>query len=249
MYSVNEQRPRVATERDRFCIIPARMAIKGKKTENSNAAASRARVSSGIGPKLRQARERKNMSVRGLARYVGVSPSLVSQIERGRVMPSVGTLYSITNELGLVVDDLFTGAQPRRTASGKTEMTAADLANPVLKTSQRKTIKLADGVRWERLTPTPDKDVEFLVVVYDVGAESCPKDALIRHGGKEYAYMISGHLGIKIGFEEFELGPGDSIAFDAQMPHRLWTIGKEPAEAIWVVLNRHGDNRVPPANS
>jgi len=159
-------------------------------------------------------------------------------------MPSVGTLYSIANELGLIVDDLFTGTQPRRTASGKTEMTAADIVNPVLKTAQRKTIKLADGVRWERLTPTPDKDVEFLVVVYDVGAESCPKDALIRHGGKEYAYMISGRLGIKIGFEEFELGPGDSIAFDAQMPHRLWTIGKEPAEAIWVVLNRHGDNRV-----
>jgi transcriptional regulator with XRE-family HTH domain len=241
--------PAATNGSDRFCIIPARMAIKGRKAENSNAAASRARVSSAIGPKLRQARERKNMSVRGLARYVGVSPSLVSQIERGRVMPSVGTLYSIANELGLVVDDLFTGAQPRRTASGKTEMTAADLVNPVLKTSQRKTIKLADGVRWERLTPTPDKDVEFLVVVYDVGAESCPKDALIRHGGKEYAYMISGHLGIKIGFEEFELGPGDSIAFDAQMPHRLWTIGKEPAEAIWVVLNRHGDNRVQPANS
>src|SRR5262252_6490827 len=218
------------------------MTNKGLKPESSNAAASRARVSSGIGQARRQARERKNMSVRGLARYVGVSPSLVSQIERGRVMPSVGTLYSIANELGLIVDDLFTGA-PRRTASGKSEMTAADVVNPVLKTAQRKTIKLADGVRWERLTPTPDKDVEFLVVVYDVGAESCPKDALIRHGGKEYAYMISGHLGIKIGFEEFELGPGDSIAFDAQMPHRLWTIGKEPAEAIWVVLNRHGDNR------
>jgi transcriptional regulator with XRE-family HTH domain len=219
------------------------MSIKGRKPENNNAAASRARASN-IGPRLRQAREHKNMSVRGLARYVGVSPSLVSQIERGRVMPSVGTLYSIANELGLVVDDLFTGAQPRRTASGKTEMTAADVVNPVLKTAQRKTIKLADGVRWERLTPTPDKDVEFLVVVYDVGAESCPKDALIRHGGKEYAYVLSGRLGIKIGFEEFELATGDSIAFDAQMPHRLWTIGKEPAEAIWVVLNRHGDNRV-----
>src|SRR5438132_13898204 len=117
------------------------MATKGRKpgSDNSHAAASRARVSSAIGPKLRQAREHKNMSVRGLARYVGVSPSLVSQIERGRVMPSVGTLYSIANELGLVVDDLFTGAQPRRTASGKTEMTAADVVNPVLKTAQRQT--------------------------------------------------------------------------------------------------------------
>jgi transcriptional regulator with XRE-family HTH domain len=226
------------------------MAAKGRKPQttdnNSNAAASRARASN-IGPKLRQAREHKNMSVRGLARYVGVSPSLVSQIERGRVMPSVGTLYSIANELGLVVDDLFTGAQPRSRKSERPDMAVADVVNPVLKSGQRKVIKLADGVRWERLTPTPDKDVEFLVVVCDVGAESCRKDALIRHGGKEYAYVLSGQLGIKIGFEEFELGPGDSIAFDAQMPHRLWTVGKEPAEALWVVLNRHGDSRVHPA--
>jgi transcriptional regulator with XRE-family HTH domain len=223
------------------------MAKERKPKSNDKAAASRARVSN-IGPKLRQAREYKKMSVRGLARYVGVSPSLVSQIERGRVMPSVGTLYAIANELGLVVDDLFAGTPPKSSkSSGRPETTAADVVNPVLKTAQRKTIKLADGVRWERLTPTPDKDVEFLVVVYDVGAESCPKDALIRHGGKEYAYILRGHLGIKIGFEEFELGPGDSIAFDAQMPHRLWTVGKEPAEAVWVVLNRHGDTRVRPA--
>ena len=225
------------------------MAIKGRKPadDRTSVAARRARASSNIGPRLRQAREHKNMSVRGLARYVGVSPSLVSQIERGRVMPSVGTLYSIANELGLVVDDLFSGAQPRSRKSDRSEVTAADIVNLVLKSGQRKIIKLADGVRWERLTPTPDKDVEFLVVVYDVGAESCAKDALIRHGGKEYAYMLNGRLGIKIGFEEFELGPGDSIAFDAQMPHRLWTVGKEPAEALWVVLNRHGDNRVRPA--
>jgi transcriptional regulator with XRE-family HTH domain len=221
------------------------MPPKARKPERdqSKVAASRAKVSSGIGPKLRQARERKNMSVRGLARYVGVSPSLVSQIERGRVMPSVGTLYSIANELGLVVDDLFGGTHSRSKGRDESEHAVADIANPVLTAGQRKSIRLADGVRWERLTPTPDRDVEFLVVVYDVGAESCPKDALIRHGGKEYAYMISGRLGIKIGFEDFELGPGDSIAFDAQMPHRLWTIGREPAEAIWVVLNRHGDSR------
>ena len=233
-----------------FLYNPEPMAIKGRKpaSDHGSAAASRAKVSSAIGPRLRQAREEKNMSVRGLARYVGVSPSLVSQIERGRVMPSVGTLYSLANELGLVVDDLFTGAQPRSKHRDRSdEMVAADIVNPVLKSGQRKVIKLADGVRWERLTPTPDKDVEFLVVVYDVGAESCEKDALIRHGGKEYAYMLRGHLGIKIGFEEFELGPGDSIAFDAQMPHRLWTVGREPAEALWVVLNRHGDNRVQPA--
>lgn len=54
---------------------------------------------------------------------------------------------------------------------------------------------------------------------------------LTRHGGKEYAYVISGRLGIRIGFEEYLLGPGESISFDAQAPHRLWAVGRKPAVA------------------
>lgn len=197
-------------------------------------------VSKDLGARLREGRERKGFTVRGLARYVGVSPSLVSQIERGRVMPSVGTLYTIANQLELVVDDLFRDANAPRAERVKM---SGDARNPVQKAQNRKTIRLAEGVRWERLTPLPDPEVEFLYVVYEVGAASCDEDSLIRHGGKEYAYMMSGRLGLKIGFEEFELEPGDSITFDAQVPHRLWTIGRKPAEAIWVVYNRHGDSR------
>jgi transcriptional regulator with XRE-family HTH domain len=197
------------------------------------------RISKDLGSRLRQARERKGFTVRGLARYVGVSPSLVSQVERGRVMPSVGTLYSIANQLELVVDDLFRDAGPK----AKGDRSIRNDADPVQRPGNRKTIRLAEGVRWERLTPRPDPEVEFLYVVYEAGAESCDKESLIRHGGTEYAYIISGRLGLKIGFEEFELGQGDSITFDAQMPHRLWTVGKKPAEAIWVVYNRHGDHR------
>jgi transcriptional regulator with XRE-family HTH domain len=199
-----------------------------------------ASVSADLGVRLRAGRERKHFTVRGLARYVGVSPSLVSQIERGRVMPSVGTLYAIANQLELVVDDLFRDAGP---SAGARARPSGDAADPVQKEHNRSTIRLAEGVRWERLTPRPDPEVEFLKVVYEVGAESCGKESLIRHGGNEYAYMLTGRLGVKIGFEEFELGPGDSIAFDAQMPHRLWTVGKKKAEAIWVVYNRHGDSR------
>jgi transcriptional regulator with XRE-family HTH domain len=197
-------------------------------------------VSADLGARLREGRERKGFTVRGLARYVGVSPSLVSQIERGRVMPSVGTLYAIANQLELVVDDLFRDAGTPRAERAKA---SGDATDPVQRAHNRNTIRLAEGVRWERLTPRPDPEVEFLKVVYEVGAESCGEESLIRHGGNEYAYMLSGRLGLKIGFEEFELGPGDSITFDAQVPHRLWTIGKKQAEAIWVVYNRHGDSR------
>jgi mannose-6-phosphate isomerase-like protein (cupin superfamily) len=98
-------------------------------------------------------------------------------------------------------------------------------------------------VRWERLTPHSDREVEFLYVTYPVGAASCPEDALVTHGGKEYGYVSSGTLGVRVGFEEYQLGPGGSIAFDSSSPHRLWAIGDEPVHAIWVVIGREADPR------
>lgn len=213
-------------------------------------------ASSDVGAKLRAARERSGATVRGMARAIGVSPSLISQIEHGRVMPSVGTLYAITTELGLLVDDVFKeeqGTVPRTAsppaASARARLATSPPKGPVQDRESRRVIRLASGVRWELLTAAPDDELEFLYVVYDVGGESCPHDSMMRHGGKEYAYLLSGRLGVKIGFEEFELGPGQSISFDAQMPHRLFTIGDQPAVAVWAVLNRQGDVRPqrPPA--
>jgi len=195
----------------------------------------------GLGARLRSAREQTEISLRELARRVGVSPSLVSQIERGSVKPSVGTLYSMANELGLLLDDLFRDDSVAPQARAQPQ---ARPPGPVQRNNRRKVIRLASGVRWERLTASTDKEVEFLRVTYDVGGASCEKDALMRHGGKEYAFMISGRLGVRVGFEEFELRAGDSLSFDAQTPHRLWTVGRAPAVAIWVVVNRHSDSRM-----
>jgi len=203
---------------------------------------SQAKSVAGIGAKLKSARERNGISLRGFARAVNVSPSLVSQIEHGTVMPSVGTLYAMVSELGLGLDELFPEKQ-KPAANGHRAPKEAANPGPVRRRNNREVIRLADGVRWELLTPAPDQELEFLYVVYEVGAESCDADLLVRHGGMEYAYIISGRLGVRIGFNEYELGPGDSISFEAQSPHRLWTIGNKSAVAIWAVLNRSGDKR------
>ena len=60
-----------------------------------------------IGPRLRARRERVGLSLRELARRIGVSASLISQIERDKVNPSVSTLYALVRELGLSMGDLF----------------------------------------------------------------------------------------------------------------------------------------------
>jgi transcriptional regulator with XRE-family HTH domain len=193
-----------------------------------------------IGPRLRERREQMGLSLREVARRIGVSASLISQIERDKVNPSVSTLYALVQELRLTMGDLFA---TDGTASSAAPPSLAPPA-PLVTAEQRAVITLATGVTWERLTPSSDPTFEFLHVVYEPGSESCPEDSLVTHGGKEYGYLISGRLGVRIGFDEYDLGPGDAISFDSSSPHRLWTIGDEPAKAIWVIVGRQSDNRV-----
>jgi transcriptional regulator with XRE-family HTH domain len=196
-----------------------------------------------LGGKLRAEREKQGITVREMARRVDVSPSLVSQIERGLVTPSVGTLWSMTTELGLVMDELFTHAERGNAAPRQGRAAQGRAHSHVQQGHNRQHIRLAGGVSWERLTAEPDDEVEFLYVKYEVGAESCPENSFFRHGGKEYAYLLEGRLGLQIGFDRYELSPGDSVSFESHIPHRLWAIGDETAVAIWVIVNRTNDNR------
>jgi transcriptional regulator with XRE-family HTH domain len=199
-------------------------------------------VREGFAARLRAAREERGISVRSLARTIGVSPSLISQIENGKANPSVGTLYMIVSALGISVDSLFSDARPPSNPAERTSAGRSD--HVVLRSTDRPRVDLDSGVRWERLTPTHDPDVDFLFVTYAVGGASCPPDALMRHSGREYGLVLSGHLGATIGFESYELAPGDSIVADSTTPHRFWTIGDEPAVLVWTVVGRAGDPRV-----
>ena len=218
----------------------------------------------GLGPRLRPAREQRQLSVRELARRIGCSASLVSQIERGVSVPSVGVLYSLATELDTSLDHLLFGAEPRRpaapapgpdapgvvapglAASGRAASgrVAAGIVAPgrvaadiVQRAVGRNIIDLASGVRWERLTPGADAMTDFLEVIYSPGGHSTDERRPLRHDGHEYGLVISGTLQANVGFESYELGPGDSIAFDSSTPHEYLNKTGEPVHAIWVVVH------------
>jgi transcriptional regulator with XRE-family HTH domain len=201
-----------------------------------------------VAARLRAHRERRGSTVRSLARDVGVSPSLVSQIENGKANPSVATLYAIVSALEISLDELFADADPpagRDAASGGEldRSNGRPAAGMVLRHQDRPSISLASGVHWERLTPSADPDVDFLYVTYDVGGASCPPDGLMRHNGREYGLVLAGRLGATVGFANYELDPGDSIVLPSTTPHRFWTIGDEPSTVVWTVVGRTGDPR------
>src|SRR5689334_25071299 len=112
----------------------------------------------GLGPRLRLVRASRQLSVRELARRVGCSASLISQIERGVSVPSVGVLYALATELGSSLDYLLfgSGAAPApavtAVAVAAEAAVAAQPAAVVQRSGDRKHIELASGVRWERRT-------------------------------------------------------------------------------------------------
>jgi transcriptional regulator with XRE-family HTH domain len=211
-----------------------------------------------VGKRLREERERQRIGLRELSRRVGVSASMISQIELGRAAPSVATLYAIVNQLNISLDELFfeAGEAPDQGSNGarlgassasaiaegsqgsSPIMLRRGSASPVVRRAERNTIHLGSGVTWERMNTPDEHIVDFLYVVYEVGGASAAENALIRHGGREYGHLLEGSLAVTVGFETYVLEPGDSISFDSAIPHRLFNVGEVPAKAIWFVIGR-----------
>ena len=202
-----------------------------------------------LGTRLREQRVARSIGVRELSRMVDCSASLISQIERGRANPSVSTLYAISSALGISLDSLFGEQRPggvpravavptRRAAPGGLPARGGAAASVVLHPDDRRVIELERGVQWQLLMPVPERNAEFMEVRYDPGGGSTADHHAIRHHGREYSLVLEGTLSLEIGFERYDLDPGDSMAFDSTIPHRLWNAGEVAVRAIWFVIDR-----------
>lgn len=180
------------------------------------------------------------MTLRELARRLGLSPSLISQVETGKSQPSISTLFAIVGELEIPVNEVVWEADPDGRDPGRRsrDADAASSHSPVQRANERLSIHIDSGVSWQRLTAHPDHDVDFLLLRYEPGGESTAPESLMRHNGKEYGYILSGRLRVTIGFESYELRRGDSISFDCTEPHRLAAVGDQAVEAVWFVMGR-----------
>jgi DNA-binding XRE family transcriptional regulator/quercetin dioxygenase-like cupin family protein len=209
-----------------------------------------------IGRRLAAHRGRRGMRVAELAREVGVTPSLISQIERGMSRPSVSTLFAIAQALDVPVDAFFREPQQPVAAvaqpdgppgpgaggpggdgggppAGPGPVTAAD-GRYVVRRGGRAVIDIEGGVRWERLTRSTLDHLDFFELVYEPGAESHPRQ--YTHPGTEMVLVMSGCLEITIGFERYLLEPGDSIDFPSSMPHRYVNPAAQTARAVTVIM-------------
>lgn len=168
-----------------------------------------------LGRKVRSLRLEAGMTVRALAQAVGVSQSLISQVERARASPSITTLRRIAAALNVPIAALFLGSG--EASDGETDRFGNRL---VVRRHERKGLRVPQSsVLYELLTPDLNRKIEFLWIEYGPGEASRPDP--MSHTGEENAVCLEGSVVVTIEGEEFALNEGDSISFGSSRPHRV----------------------------
>lgn len=202
-----------------------------------------------IGARIRDARLERGLSLRSVAQAVGVSPSLVSQVETGKTQPSVSTLYGLVNHLGISVDELL--GVGGGAATPPAELLDQPEPPPPLpaihRAHENPVLEMENGVRWERLATGEGGPADALLVTYSPGASSSIEGKLMRHSGVEYAYILEGEITLQLDFDTHVLRPGDSLQFDSVRPHLYANRGTVPARGVWFVIGRRHHHQTMPA--
>lgn len=176
-----------------------------------------------FGEKLRDIREKKGITLKTVALQIAVSESLISQIERNKVSPSIDTLFAIAEALDIDLDYLFSDYQKKRKVT-------------ILREEDRKKIE-TDGIVYHQLSVLPGAiekyAIESFVMEISKGSKKGHDD--YGHTGNEFGYILEGRGKLTYGKDEFLFCAGDSISFSSEIPHKVECLSEEPLKALWMV--------------
>lgn len=176
-----------------------------------------------LGPQIRALRLARGLTSAALARHVGVSTSLISQIERDVTSPSLAVLWGIARALDVSIGAFFRDPafQPKTPPSGKAT---------VVRSIARKLLGLPNSITYELLSPDLHHQIELIWVRFEPGEESPPEPYV--HPGEEQMVVIEGEMHYIVDGEEYVLREGDAITFDSALPHRALNRSDRPAVII-----------------
>lgn len=184
-----------------------------------------------IGSRLKSLRSEHRYSIRGLASKAGVSASLVSDIEKSKVEPSISTLKRLATAMGTTITYFFT-EQTQTNGRVVRSNERVLLEGAIQSSAEFRAGMQSAGVRFELASPVDAEAIEAIYGRYDVGASL--GDESYTHEGEEWGMVLAGRLKVIVGDEVYFLDPGDSIWFPSTIPHRMENVASVPTEYIWI---------------
>ena len=179
-------------------------------------------VIASIGPKVRQLRRQKNLSLQQLAERAGLSAAAIHKIERNGMVPTITTLMKVAAALNRSVAYFVDEEQAEPAV-----LVRADERKPVF--TSKENLELA-GISG----PYGQFFMAGAIATVEGDANSGAKP--MEHPGEELIYVLEGSLGFQVDTEEYMLRRGDALHFRTDRPHRWWNPSSRPARAIWMAL-------------
>jgi len=165
------------------------------------------------GSMIRRMRKSQNLTLADLSEKMGLSPSFLSQVERGLINPSINSLRRIALALGTPVSYFFDESESTN--------------GPLVRKDQRKVLENKDSrLIYELLSSGHNHRIEFLLSRLEIGATSA--ESRMAHRGDEAALVLQGECRIELGDDKHDLKEGDSIYITENRPHRFTNTGNAP---------------------
>jgi transcriptional regulator with XRE-family HTH domain len=165
-----------------------------------------------MGKRLRSVREARGISIEELAQRSGISLKELAHIEAVNVAPSLGVLWKMASALGVAFADLL----------GRGGATVS-----LQRRADSRVLRSEDGALESR--PLVTAGASRWVEAYELTLAPGSSHASEPHpsGTREIVVVLSGALNIRVGAQDYELKPGDSISFKADLPHAYQNPGSE----------------------
>lgn len=178
-----------------------------------------------VGSRVRNLREQRGLSLRALAELCDLSPNTISLIERGVSSPTVSTLHELANGLGVPITAFFAESEKcsKVILTRPADRSRAGSAAVVLES-------LAAGLC--------DQGCDPFVAVLKPGASSGRK--VMTHAGHELVFCLDGRLDYEVDGKNYPLGPGDSLLFHADLPHRWRNANSKQARFLLLMIASEG---------
>lgn len=176
-----------------------------------------------MGKRIKKKRETLGLLIKELSEQIGVTSSLISQIEKGKAFPSIVTLQKVSKALGTTVGELI----------GENENL---LQNPLLKSNERRFVrKNRNGTSLHLLSyHDPFKQIEPYLIQFKENSNS--EDIMTSNfPGQEFCFVLKGCFDGNINEQRYSLNEGDSFYFNSNQPHLFKNISGEEAELLWII--------------
>jgi transcriptional regulator with XRE-family HTH domain len=197
-----------------------RQRLRGIIASQAQAASGHPSVDIDVGRCLRGLRARRGLSIRSLAEQSGLNVNTLSLIENRKTSPSVSTLQQLASALDVPITAFFETNTPKNNISYQKE-------------GQRPRAAFAHGTLEDLGTGLTLRGGQPLLVTLEPKANSGPTP--IVHTGHEFVFCLEGHLAYTIEDRIYQIDPGDSLLFEAYLPHSWQNVGETASRSLLIM--------------